>query len=94
MNKNHSRKLGRIVTTVAAQIEHAQSKFGRTFLSAITLLPAQSRGATATKAFKARALPKFWVAVNPISTRRADNAHHSSIGLVWLKFAVAPLGHF
>ena len=27
------------------------------------------RGATATKASKARALPKFWVTVNPISTR-------------------------
>ena len=27
------------------------------------------RGATATKASKARALPRFWVTVNPISTR-------------------------
>jgi hypothetical protein len=45
----------------------------------------------ATKASKARALPKFWVTVNPISTRGADYAHHSTMGLVWLKFAVAPL---
>ena len=49
------------------------------------------RGATATNASKARALPKFWVTVNPISTRGADYAHHSTMGLVWLKFAVAPL---
>ena len=49
------------------------------------------RGATATKASKARALPKFWVTVNPISTRGADYAHHSTMGLVWLKFAVATL---
>ena len=46
-----------------------------------------SRGATATKASKARALPKFWVTFNPISTRGADYAHHSTMGLVWLKFA-------
>ena len=49
------------------------------------------RGATATKASKARALPKYWVTVNPISTRGADFAHHSTIGLVWLKFAVVLL---
>ena len=49
------------------------------------------RAATATKASKARALPKFWVKGNPISTRGADYAHHSTMGLVWLKFAVAPL---
>ena len=49
------------------------------------------RGATATKAFKARALPNFWVTVNPISTTGADYAYHSTIGLVWLKFAVTPL---
>ena len=48
------------------------------------------RGATATKAPKARALPKFWVTVNPISTKGADYAHHSTMDLVWLKFAVAP----
>jgi hypothetical protein len=36
-------------------------------------------------------LPKFWVTVNPISTRGADYAHHSTMGLVWLKFNVAPL---
>ena len=30
------------------------------------------RGATATNASKARALPKFWVTVHPISTRGAD----------------------
>ena len=54
-------------------------------------LPTSGRAATTTKAFKARALPKFWVIVNPISTRGADYAHHSTIGLVWLKFAVAAL---
>ena len=48
-------------------------------------------GATATKASKARALPKFWVTVSPISTRGADYAHHSTMGLVWIKFAVAAL---
>ena len=48
-------------------------------------------GATATKASKARVLHKFWVTVNLISTRGADYAHHSTMGLVWLKFAVAPL---
>ena len=60
----------------------------------LTLVVAKNiinRGATATKASKARALPKFWVTVNPISTRGADYAHHSTMGLVWLKFAVAPL---
>jgi hypothetical protein len=51
----------------------------------------KGRGATATKTSKARALPKFWATVNPISTREADYAHHSTMGLVWLKFAVAPL---
>ena len=51
------------------------------------------RGATATKASNVRALPKFWVTVNPISTRGADYAHHSTMGLVWLKFAVVPLIH-
>ena len=45
----------------------------------------------ATKASKARALPKFWVTVNPISTKGTDYAHHSTMGLVWLKFAVALL---
>ena len=50
-----------------------------------------SRGATATKASKARALPTFWVTVNPISTMGANYAHHSTMGLVWLKFTVAPL---
>ena len=50
-----------------------------------------ARAATATKASKAQALPKFWVTVNTISTRGADYAHHSTMGLVWLKFAVAPL---
>ena len=49
------------------------------------------RGATATKASKAQVLPKFWVTVNPISTRGADYAHHSTKCLVWLKFAVALL---
>ena len=38
-----------------------------------------------------KALPKFCVIVNPISTRGADYAHHSTMGLVWLKFAVVPL---
>ena len=46
----------------------------------------------ATKASKARTLPKFWVTVNPISTRGVDYAHHSTtMGLGWLKFALAPL---
>jgi hypothetical protein len=56
-----------------------------------TLLIILIRATTATKASKARALPKFWVTVNPFSTRGADYAHHSTMGLVWLKFAVAPL---
>ena len=47
----------------------------------------------ATKASKARALPKFWITVNPISTRGPDYAHHSTMGLVWLKFAVTPLDY-
>ena len=46
------------------------------------LLSLKDRGATATKASMARALPKFWVTVNPISTRGADYAHHSTMGLV------------
>ena len=50
-------------------------------------------GAIATKASKGRALTKYWVTVNPISTRGADYAHHSTMGLVWLKFAVVPLIH-
>ena len=54
-------------------------------------VPVINRDATAIKASKARALPKFWVTVNPISTRGANYAHQSTMGLVWLKFAVAPL---
>ena len=56
-----------------------------------SFIEGKPRAATATKASKARALPKFWVTINPISTRGADYAHHSTMGLVWLKFAVAPL---
>ena len=37
------------------------------------------------QASKARVLPNFWV------TRGADYAHHITMGLVWLEFAVAPL---
>ena len=44
-----------------------------------------------SKASKVRALPKFWVTVNPTSTRGADYAHHSTMGLVWIKFVVAAL---
>ena len=44
------------------------------------------RAATATKACKARALPKFLVTVNPIPTRGADYAHHSTMGLISNKF--------
>ena len=39
-------------------------------------------GATVTKASKAQALPKFWVTVNPISTKGANYVHHSTMGLV------------
>ena len=39
------------------------------------------KAATATKASKARALPKFWVTVNPILTRGVDYAHHSTMAL-------------
>ena len=60
----------------------------------LTPMPYLSRGATATKASKARALAKFRVTVNPISTRGADYAHYSTMGLVWLKFAVAPLSMY
>ena len=35
--------------------------------------------------------PVFGQTVNPILTRGADYAHHSIMGLVWLKFAVVPL---
>ena len=50
----------------------------------VTLTPI--RGATDTKASKVWALPKV-----PISTKGTDYAHHSNMGLVWLKFAVATL---
>jgi hypothetical protein len=59
------------------------------FCEIFPLLLSYVRSATAIKASKAQALPKFWVAVNPISTRGADYAHHSTMGLVWLKFAAA-----
>ena len=37
-------------------------------------------------------LPKVLVTVSPISTMGgADYAHHNTMGLVWLKFNVAPL---
>ena len=52
--------------------------------------PVFIRGATATKASKAQALPKFWVTVNPISTWGADYAKHSTMGLVWLKLPWRP----
>ena len=61
------------------------------FCEIFPLLLSYVRSATAIKASKAQALPKFWVAVNPISTRGADYAHHSTMGLVWLKFAAALL---
>ncbi len=57
----------------------------------ITLYTDIDRGAIAGKATKALALPRFWVTVNPFSTRGADYAHVSTMGLAWLKFAVAPL---
>ena len=60
-------------------------------LNSVDVVKNLRRGATATNANKARALPKFWVTVNPISTRGADYAHHSTTGLVWLKYAVALL---
>ena len=52
------------------------------------MLNSYLRGATATKASKARDLPNFWVTFN---NQGADYIHHSNMGLVWLKFAVAPL---
>ena len=60
-------------------------------MTATLLKQVSVRGATPTKASKARALPKFWVTVNPISTKGANYVHHSTMGLVWLKFAVVPL---
>ena len=54
-------------------------------------MPTPNISATAIKASKGQALPKYWVTVNLISTRGADYAHHSAMDLVWLKFAVAPL---
>ena len=49
------------------------------------------RGATATKASKARALPIFGLQLTLSQPGGADYAHYSTMGLVWLKFAVAPL---
>ena len=50
------------------------------------------RGSMATKASKARALPKFWVRVNPISTTgQIITTTVLTMDPVWLKFAVAPL---
>ena len=71
-----------------------QIKYVRVYSAMIRFFESRliyARAATATKASKAQALPKFWVTVNTISTRGADYAHHSTMGLVWLKFAVAPL---
>ena len=40
----------------------------------------------------ARALPKVLVTVSPIATEGGGNyAHHNNMGLVWLKFKLAPL---
>jgi hypothetical protein len=72
------------------KVVHKQEKTPPKFCQ-MTCTKLKCRGATATKASKAWALPKFWVTVNPISTRGADYAHQSTMGLVWLKFAVAPM---
>ena len=49
------------------------------------------RAATAAKATKAVALPRFWDQLTLSQPGGADYTHHSTMGLVWLKFAVAAL---
>ena len=49
------------------------------------------RGATAGKAHKAWALPRFWVSIRSYKKQPVKNIWDRILGLAWLKFAVAPL---
>ena len=49
------------------------------------------RGATADKAPKAWALPRFWVSIRSYKKQPVKKIWGRILGLVWLKFAVAAL---
>ena len=49
------------------------------------------RGATAGKAPKAWALPKFWVSIGSYKKQPVKKFWARILGLAWLKFLVAPL---
>ena len=49
------------------------------------------RGATAGKAPKAWALPRFWVSIRSYKKQLVKKIWGRILGLVWLKFTVAPL---
>ena len=49
------------------------------------------RGATAGKAPKSRALPRFWVSIRSYKKQPVKKIWGRILGLAWLKFAVAPL---
>ena len=51
------------------------------------------RGATAGKALKAWALPRFWVSIRSYKKQPVKKFWGRILGLAWLKFAVAPLSH-
>ena len=57
----------------------------------MTFLGNKVRAAIAAKATKAVALPRFWDQLTLSQPGEADYGHHSSMGLVWLKFAMAAL---
>ena len=49
------------------------------------------RGATAGKAPKAWALPRFWVSIGSYKKQPVKKFWARILGLAWLKFLVAPL---
>ena len=50
-----------------------------------------NRGATAGKAPKAWALPRFWVSIQTYKRQLAKKIWGRILGLAWLKFVVAPM---
>jgi hypothetical protein len=59
-----------------------------------TKIEIDSRAATATKASKAQALPKFSVSICSYKKQLVKKIWGRILGLVWLKFAVAAVDCF
>ena len=59
--------------------------------SDFSIQPPVARAATATKASKARALPKFWVSICSYKKQPVKKNWGRILDLAWLKLAVAAL---